>query len=403
MRSYTVEQINGYIKSLLEADEQLNDIYVCGEVSNYRPNSSGHLYFSLKDESGTIDCVMFRSYASRMKFRLENGQLLIVHGNVSTYIKTGRYQLYVTSMMQQGVGDLHAQFEQLKAKLEGEGLFDAIHKKELPFMPRCVGVVASPTGAVVRDIIQVGTRRFPGANIKICPAIVQGENAPNSIIAAINQLAKIEEVDVIIVARGGGSFEDLFCFNNEALARCIFSCAIPIVSAVGHETDFTICDFVSDFRAPTPSAAAEIVFKDKEALLENIYELRRSLRLKLTYFLQHKKENLLWLNKRLSIKTLINKSLENSSRVDLLKGKMAEIVKKKADIERIKLEGMAKRLDAISPLKVLSRGYSVTTDMLDRVVSSVEQVSPDDRVKIRVSDGLITCDVKLINKEKLYE
>lgn len=274
---YTVSNINKYIKLLLDKDEFLNNMVVKGEITNFKAHSSGHLYFTLKDELSTIKCIMFKSAASTLKFVPKDGMAVVLRGAVSVYEVGGTYQIYVKHMEQEGIGALYEKYEELKKKLEQEGLFDISHKQKIPFMPKRVGVITSPTGAVIRDIINVSTRRFKNVNLVLFPAAVQGENVAKTVIEGIKVFNTEIDVDVIIIARGGGSFEDLFGFNDEAIARAIYASRVPIVSAVGHETDFTICDFVSDLRAPTPSAAAELVYPSELELKQRILSLNTRL------------------------------------------------------------------------------------------------------------------------------
>ena len=257
---YTVSQINKYIKLTFDKDPFLNNISISGEITNFKAHYTGHLYFTLKDDLATIKCVMFKSYASLIKFKPQDGMKVVINGQASVFERDGTYQIYCKTMTPEGLGDLYLAYEQLKAKLQKEGLFNEEYKKKIPFLPKRVGVITSRTGAVVKDIINVSTRRYDKVNLLIYPAAVQGVNVATTVINGVRTFNDLNNVDVIIIARGGGSFEDLFGFNDEALAREIFKSKIPVISAVGHETDFTICDFVSDLRAPTPSAAAELVY-----------------------------------------------------------------------------------------------------------------------------------------------
>ena len=267
---YSVSQLNKYIKIIMDNDTFLNDINITGEITNFKAHYSGHLYFTLKDDTSTIKCVMFKGNAMYLKFKPGDGMKVVISGQVSVFERDGVYQIYCKSMIPEGVGELYIAYEQLKKKLDKEGLFDEKYKKRLPFLPNRVGVITSRTGAVIRDIINVSTRRYPNVNLLIYPASVQGVNVAKTVISGIKTFNKLNNVDVIIIARGGGSFEDLFGFNDESLAREVFNSHIPIVSAVGHETDFTICDFVSDLRAPTPSAAAELVYPQYSDIIQKI-------------------------------------------------------------------------------------------------------------------------------------
>ena len=289
---FSVSNINKYIKMVFDKDTFLSNIMVKGEITNFKAHSSGHLYFTLKDEFSTIKCIMFKSAALGLKFRPKDGDSVIVKGAVSVYEVGGTYQLYVRQMNQDGIGALYEKYEELKNRLEKEGLFSPEFKKKIPFMPKRVGVITSPTGAVIRDIINVSTRRFNKVNILLYPAAVQGENVAETVVKGIKTFNEHNLVDVIIVARGGGSFEDLFGFNDEKIARAVFESKIPIVSAVGHETDFTICDFVSDLRAPTPSAAAELVYPSEMEISSRLDTLKLRLNTSIVNILEKRKQYL---------------------------------------------------------------------------------------------------------------
>ena len=278
IKTLTVSQLNRYIKNTLDADFILNYASVKGEISNLKIHSSGHIYFSLKDEGSKINCVMFKSYAYKLNFDLENGMDIIAHGNISVYEKEGSYQLYVKEMKREGIGELYIAFEKLKEKLKNEGLFDESNKKEIPRFCKKIGIITSPTGAALRDIINVTKRRNKGIELLIYPALVQGIDASKTLIAGIKALNKIEDLDIIILARGGGSIEELWAFNNEDLAYEVYNSKKPIITGVGHETDFTIVDFVSDKRAPTPSAAAEIAVFDREVLVKEILNYKYTIK-----------------------------------------------------------------------------------------------------------------------------
>ena len=393
-RSVSVTELNNLVKGLLDSEPLFADIYVRGEISNFKAHSSGHYYFSLKDEGGAVKAVMFRSYAAGLPFFPENGMKVIAHGRVSAFVRDGQYQLYVDSMEADGVGSLYVAFEQLKAKLSAEGLFDTGRKKPLPGFPRRVGVITSPTGAAVRDIINILGRRFPMAEVVIYPALVQGPEAPLTLCKGISLFNEAESVDVIIIGRGGGSIEDLWAFNDEMLARTVAASRIPVISAVGHETDFTICDFVADVRAPTPSAAAElavpdayevrkrmeaIASKNAAVLLGRLDAYKNKIRSyskmrALTspeYMLEDKRMYLL----------SISKSLEASSAYKLRGG-------------REKLAAYAGKLQALNPMAVISRGYSAVFDADGAVIKSVEQLSVGDEVCLKMADGEATAEIK---------
>lgn len=289
---FSVSNINKYIKMVFDKDPFLSYVAIKGEITNFKAHSSGHLYFTLKDEQSTIKCVMFRSAAQNLNIKLQDGASVIVMGSVSVYDVGGTYQVYVKSITLDGIGELFAKYEELKKKLETEGLFSPVYKKKIPFMPNRVGVITSPTGAVIRDIINVSTRRFSKVNLLLYPASVQGDSVASTVIAGLKHFNATNLVDVIIIARGGGSFEDLFGFNDENLAREIFKSKIPVVSAVGHETDFTICDFVSDLRAPTPSAAAELVYPSEMEIVSKLDTLNLRLKSSVMNILQRRKQYL---------------------------------------------------------------------------------------------------------------
>ncbi len=389
----SVSQVNLYIKNVLDSDILLSDVTVKGEISNFKLHSSGHIYMSLKDETGVMRAVMFRGAASKLRFRPENGAKVIARGRVTVYERDGQYQLYINSMEQEGLGDLHMAFEELKRKLLAEGLFDADKKKKLPKYPKKVGVVTAPTGAAIRDIINILTRRFSYSDVVLYPVLVQGENAAASITEAIRYFNREKTVDVMIVGRGGGSIEDLWAFNEEIVARAIYESEIPVVSAVGHEIDFTIADFVADLRAPTPSAAAELAVPSQTELSEKFGNVLN----RLTSCARRYTEN-----RRLMLEGLTQKSA--------LQNPMARLEDKKLYLDNLchsfemaqkmafeqKKQGLslcASKLDALSPLGAIARGFSVATSQ-GRVVNSVTQVVSGDSIDIRVSDGSISAVVK---------
>lgn len=390
----TVSQLNFYLKSLLDNDSHLQFLLLEGEISNLTDHySSGHIYFSLKDEKSVVRAVMFSYAAKNLKFKPKNGMKVLVRGRVTIYEPTGQYQVYVEDMQPDGIGALSLQFEQLKEKLTKEGLFSAEHKKPIPKYPETIGVITSPTGAAVRDIINVLSRRYPCADIVMCPVLVQGDNAAIQLRDAINKFSDSAVADVIIIGRGGGSIEDLWAFNDEKLARAIFECKTPVISAVGHETDFTICDFVSDLRAPTPSAAAELAVPDRVELLTDLSAQRQ------------------YIDTLIDKKLIdIEKSLNNSSRLisafspeklvednfkilNNLSARLVSALEKNLDTNIKNLAKTASKLSALNPVSVLMRGYSYITDVDNNTVSSVKDVSADDNINIRVSDGIINATV----------
>lgn len=397
--TFSVSELNGYIKSIFDNDRALKSVSVRGEISNFTRHGSGHLYFSLKDPEGQIRAVMFRSSAVRLAFFPENGMKVILHGSVSVYPRDGSYQLYVNSMQPDGIGALYLAYEQLKAKLASEGLFDEYHKKPLPKIPRRVGVITSPTGAAVRDIINVTGRRFPFADIYIYPALVQGIGAEADLIEAVDYFDKSKLCDVVIIGRGGGSIEDLWAFNSEKLARRIFEAEVPIISAVGHETDFTICDFVSDMRAPTPSAAAELAVPDTNNLILRIDGLLDRAASALKRTVEIKSERLSKILDNPVMRSPLTMLDAARSRIDELLRSAVDSARNSVESRRASFSVLAGKLDALSPLAVLSRGYSVAFKDAE-VVKSVSALKKDDSVSIRFKDGVASAVVSEVNYEK---
>lgn len=384
---WTVTGLTRHIGGLLEADEGLSDVTVSGEISNFKHHSSGHMYFTLKDEASVIRCAMFRTANSRLRFRPEDGLRVLVHGTVSVYGPGGTYQLYPDRMEPDGIGSLYLAFEQLKEKLEREGLFRAELKRPLPLIPRRVGVVTSPTGAVIRDIRNVLFRRFPHATLVLAPSAVQGQDAPAALIQALERLSRVPEMDVILLARGGGSLEDLWPFNDEALARAIRRCPVPVVSAIGHETDFTIADFAADLRAPTPSAAAELVVPDEEALRAHLLSQASRARHAMTRRLEVARLRLDKAAGRPIFRHPLAFLDVHRQRVDLLAQRAGQGMERRLDRARAQLGLLSGRLDALSPLRVLARGYVAVTNESERAVTTVSELTPGERVHLRFSDG----------------
>jgi len=385
-REYTVTEVNKYIKKILSSDFILSNILVKGEISNFKNHSSGHLYFSLKDEQSLIKCVMFKGSTLSLKFKPEDGMKVIIAGYISSYERDGQYQLYCDNMILDGVGDLYAEYEKLKERLQKEGLFDEGRKRELPLLPKSVAVVTSKTGAVIRDIINVSTRRYPQAYIKLYPASVQGPEAYKEIVQAIEIINKENLADVIIVGRGGGSLEDLWNFNREEVAYAIYNSKIPVVSAVGHETDFTIADFVADLRAPTPSAAAELVFPDKEELEYKIKYIEKTLKKSLIDKLEKDKKHLDSLRNSYCFKRPQELLSKEKIQLDNLTKQLTGVVTGIVDKKKRSFEKSICSLDALSPLKTLARGYSVA--MKDgKVIRSVKDVNAGDELELVLVDG----------------
>lgn len=395
----TVSELNGYIKKIFDSDRTLSAVTVKGEISNFVNHKSGHLYFSLKDTDSQIRAVMFRSSAQRLKFLPENGMKVVLHGSVTVYQRDGSYQLYVNSMEPDGIGALYLAYEQLKERLSGEGLFDDIYKKAIPRFPEKIGVITSPTGAAVRDIINVTGRRYPLAKIYLYPSLVQGDGAAENLICALDYFEKTKLVDVIIIGRGGGSIEDLWAFNSEQLARKIFSMSIPIISAVGHETDFTICDFVSDLRAPTPSAAAELSVPDIRELIMRLDGMSERLSDALMRLVERKREKL---NIVMSSEIFKNPLVPINAKRDLLSEKCNEIIsniKKIIEQKRIDLALKTEKLNALNPLSVMSRGYAVA-EIDGNIIKSVKKIAKGDVLTVKFSDGTVEADVTKITKKK---
>lgn len=394
----TVSQLNCYIKSLLDSNNVLANVFLKGEISNFTNHyKSGHFYFSLKDQNSVIKAIMFSTYASKVKFKPEDGMNVIVRGRVTVYEASGQYQLYVEDIQPDGIGALNLAFEQLKSKLKAEGLFDLSNKKLLPKFPNRIGIITSDTGAAIQDIKQILSRRYPIAELIICPTLVQGEGAARQIIEAINKFNELEAADVLIIGRGGGSVEDLWAFNSENLARTIVRSKIPIISAVGHETDFTICDFAADLRAPTPSAAAELVAPSKDELKQllgtYVFSIELSLKSMITKS-RTKIDSLMKCHKFISPMSIIqNKSIM----LDLSVRKLNDSFKNVLYNNKKKFILLNSKLDMLSPLKVLSRGYSIVTKKgKNKLISNKNKIKLNDTIQVRLSDGEIDCLVKEI-------
>jgi exodeoxyribonuclease VII large subunit len=383
----TVSQLNFYVKSILDSEPKLNYVFLTGEISNLTDHyRSGHIYLSLKDSKSVIRSVMFAGNARNLKFKPMDGMKVICRGRVTLYEATGQYQYYIEDMQPDGVGALYQAYEQLKEKLSKEGIFDAAYKKPIPEFPKTIGVITSPTGAALQDIRNIITRRYPSAVIVVCPVLVQGENAPKQLINAVEKLNEFNAVDTIIIGRGGGSIEDLWAFNSEELAYAIFKSKIPVISAVGHETDFTICDFVADLRAPTPSAAAELAVPDTSELLSYLDSQKQYIRSLMESRLNEQYNNMYdSLNRLLALspKDKIEKyCLETEHIASEMKNSISSIMAN-ADKE---LGESAVKLEMLNPVSVLKRGYAVVTNN-DKNVLSVNDVKTGDVIKVRVTDG----------------
>ena len=388
----SVTELNVYIKEQFQKDEYLNNVLIKGEISNFKNHYTGHMYFTLKDENSLIKCVMFKGYTAGLGFMPKDGMKVIVLGTVSVFERDGVYQIYAKGMKQEGIGDLHAEYEKLKLKLEQEGLFDKAHKKPIPVMPKCIGVLTSNTGAVIRDIINVSTRRNPNVYIKLLPVPVQGAGAAEKIAKAIETMNELKLADVIIVARGGGSLEDLWPFNEEIVARAIYASELPVISAVGHETDFTIADFVADLRAPTPSAAAELAVPNVFDLIQKIQNNER----RLSNALKKKAEIMrLRYEKCMSSKAFTD-PLDRVNKEYMLLDKQIKRIEnstmfKVKEKKTYMVEWIAK-LDSLSPLKTLTRGYSIVQKE-NKVINSASSLKTKDKISIRFTDGEIKAEV----------
>ena len=395
---YTVTQVNTYIKSLMDGDRLLSRIYIRGEISNYKSYPSGHHYFSLKDQEGTLRCVMFRSAAVRLRFRPENGMKAIAFGRVTVFPRDGSYQLYVEALTPDGVGELYVAFEQLKAKLGAEGLFDLEHKKPVPPMPQSVGLITSGSGAAVHDMIRILGARWPLTTVKLLPVRVQGAEAPAEIAAAIRYANQWRVADVLIVGRGGGSMEDLWAFNEEQVARAIYASDLPVISAVGHEPDVTISDFVADLRAATPSNAAELVVPDQNEIAVRLRQLERRMEGAVWTMLQQRRNAL---ERCLQSRALQDPMAGIEERRMLLDDCQRRLI---AAMERILAQAKqrfvthAAQLEAMSPLKVLQRGYAVVQQG-ETVIGSRKQVQVGEQVTVRLKDGSLACQVLEVRSE----
>ncbi len=394
MQTVTVKQLNLFVKSLIEGDMRLNDIYVTGEISNLKNHyASGHLYFTLKDNDASIRCVMFRSFASQVNFRVEDGLKVILRGRVSIYEKDGQYQFYAQEMHPEGLGDITLQFEQIKERLSKEGLFVPENKRPLPKFPKRIAVITSPTGAAVQDIINILSRRWKLCEILLCPVSVQGENAVPEMLDALERVYSLSACDLIIIGRGGGSIEDLWAFNSEALARKIYESPVPVISAVGHETDFTICDFVADLRAPTPSAAAELAVPDESEIKSMLNNYSMLLKSQLENKLSIQKSRFSILENSVFLKNPFEKIIEKRyEEIDHLTDRLLFVFKNLVNLTKTRLSADFAALDALSPLKVLARGFSVAKKG-NTVISSVEDIDCGDDFILKLADGSLNCKV----------
>ena len=382
----TVTDLNKYIKEKIANDEYLNHILIKGEISNFKHHYTGHMYFTLKDENSLVKCIMFKSYAQKLNFTPKDGMKVYILGSVSVFERDGVYQVYAQVMEEDGLGDLYTKYQELKNKLEKEGLFDEIHKKTIPMMPKIIGVLTSQTGSVIRDIINVSTRRNPNVYIRLLPVPVQGEGAAERIAAGIRYMNENNLADVLILARGGGSLEDLWPFNEEIVARTIYESKIPIISAVGHETDFSISDFVADLRAPTPSAAAELAVPDIYEVKQKILGYQNRLRISLVKKVELMKMRYEKCMASTVFKEPTRKIQEQYLIIDQHIKKLENIIKTKYEKDKTKYIEMVAKLDAYSPLKTLARGYTIT-EKNGKIIKSIDELNVDDNIIIRLADG----------------
>lgn len=398
MNVITVTQLNTYIKSILDENTHLKTIYIRGEISNFKHYyKSGHMYLTLKDNNCQLKAVMFSSYASRLKFKPEDGMSVICRGKISIYEKDGVYQLYIEDMQPDGIGALSIAFEQLKEKLEKEGLFDPSHKKPIPKYPKKIGIATSNMGAAIEDIKNITKRRYPIAELVIAPTIVQGDSAPEDIVKSIQLLDSIDDIDVIIVGRGGGSLEDLWAFNTEMVARAVFECQKPVISAVGHETDFTICDFTADLRAETPSAAAEKAVPDINELLKFTENAESRMLYSISKRLEYEAQRLDSLSNE-SILANYNDFFDNKNDVLVsLKKELSDAFENKLSRCKYDLGILSGKLDALSPLSVLARGYAAVKTKDNKIIKSKEDIKVNDKINIKFIDGSAVCTVDEVN------
>lgn len=392
-RVLSVSQINFYIKSIIENDGSLQFVLVTGEISNLTVHQrSGHIYLSLKDSNSVISAVMFAGNARRLKFRLENGMKVICRGRISVYEPSGRYQLYIEDMQPDGVGALTLAFEQLKKSLAQKGLFDNAHKKPLPKFPKTIGVITSPTGAAVQDITNIIRRRFPSADIVLAPVLVQGESAPEQLVRAVNKFSASKIADVVIIGRGGGSAEDLWAFNDEQLAYAVYNCETPIISGVGHETDFTICDFVADVRASTPSAAAELAVPDRQELMSYYFKQKQYISAMLDRKIKTAQLRLENQQRRMSASSPKLKAEQLEKQLSAKSEKLTRFMNIYISDKENKLIAAKGKLDGLNPLNVLNRGYAIA-EKGEKIITSSKQLKDGDDFTVILSDGKINAKV----------
>lgn len=402
-KSLKVSEVNTYIKRVLQTDMILSNISIEGELSNFKHHYSGHMYFNLKDEKSKIKCVMFKRDNEKIVFSPKEGMKLIATGYISIYEKEGEYQLYVRHLKESGIGDLYKAFEDLKKKLDNEGLFEQEYKKPIPFMPKTVGVVTSATGAAIRDIINVIKRRYPPCNIIVYPSLVQGIDAPNEICKGLKYLDDRGDIDVIITGRGGGSIEELFCFNSEDIARTIYGMKTPVISAVGHETDFTICDFVSDLRAPTPSSAAELCVPDIKHLQTSLKEKQDELEDTMKRYINKLQKEVEYLNKNIKYCNPLNKLKDKEQEIDNMFKELNYLIKNKISDKKNGLLQLKHKLDLLDPLIGSQKGYGILTDKNNKLIKSIKNLERNDTIYIYLEDGKIEAIVNDLKGEPTDE
>ena len=396
----SITQINEYIRGRLDEDRLLNQVAVRGEISNYKLYPSGHHYFTLKDENAALKCVLFKGSAVNLRFRPENGMKVIALGRISVYPRDGAYQLYVSNMSVDGVGDLYAAFEQLKKKLAAQGLFDPAHKKPLPPFPGTIGIVTSSAGAAIHDMLRILRHRYPLVKVRLLPVRVQGAEAPEEIAAAIRYANYHRLADLLIVGRGGGSIEDLWAFNDERVAYAIYESRIPIISAVGHEPDVTISDYVADLRAATPSNAAELAVPDQQALLQNMDSMASSMAASLSRQLRSARQRLTVLSQSPALTSPTGYLEQREKSLEHLKTRLLAAQSRSIQLKKQRFIGCTAKLDAMSPLKVLTRGYSMVQDEEGQLLRSVQQTAPGRTVRVTLSDGSVKAVVSEVKEEQ---
>ena len=389
----TITQLNEYIRAKLDADALLNAVAVKGEISNYKVYPSGHHYFTLKDEGGALKCVMFKGSAMRLRFRPENGMKVIAMGKVSVYPRDGAYQLYCTAMAMDGIGDLYAAFEQLKKKLAAQGLFDPAHKKQLPQYPGTIGIITSEAGAAVHDMLRILRKRYPLTKVRLLPVRVQGVEAPGEIAAAIRYANHFKLADLLIVGRGGGSIEDLWAFNDERVAYAIYESQIPVISAVGHEPDVTISDYVADLRAATPSNAAELAVADQEALYQTLDSMSSAMTTALSRQIKSARKHYDVLRASPALQSPVGYLEQRRKSLDMVKNRMISAQNQGINRKKQRYIALVSKLDAMSPLKVLTRGYAMAQTEDGQVIRSVCQIKQEDRFTVALSDGTVDASV----------